>query len=86
MAPAGSDPPPTDDDSRSDGGLGIRGGVLVGALLFAVLIAPALIYWRPPDLPFLVAFLVLPLAPAIVLGLVAVWSLGGSDGAGESGE
>jgi hypothetical protein len=40
---------------------------------------PGLIYWRPPQLPFLVAFLVLPLVPAFVLGLVAVWSLGGSN-------
>jgi hypothetical protein len=70
-------------DSRRDegsldeeaAGLGPRGTFLVVTLVVAFLVVPAVIYWRPPELPFLVAFLVLPLLPAIGLGLVAVWSL-----------
>jgi hypothetical protein len=79
MASGASDPARGDEDRQGDGGLGSRSVVLVCTLMFAVLIVPGLIYWRPPQLPFLVAFLVLPLVPAFVLGLVAVWSLGGSN-------
>jgi hypothetical protein len=81
-----SGPDGSDEPDHRNGGLGTRGVVLVGVLLFAFLLAPGAIYWRPPQLPFLVAFLVLPLVPAIVLGLVAVWSLGGRDSPGESTE
>jgi hypothetical protein len=59
---------------------GLRGWVLVGVLLLAFLVVPAIILFVPPAaLPFEVAFLILPLVPAILLGAVAVWSaLGGT--------
>jgi hypothetical protein len=59
---------------------GLRGWVLVGVLLLAFLVVPAIILFVPPAaLPFEVAFLILPLVPALLLGAVAVWSaLGGA--------
>jgi len=39
----------------------------------AVLVVPGLIYLQPPGLPFRVAFIVLPLLPAVLLGAVAVY-------------
>lgn len=54
---------------------GVRGWVLVGVLLVAFLVVPAVIVFVPPAaLPFEVAFLILPLLPAVLLGVVAVWS------------
>lgn len=52
-----------------------RGWTLVGTIVFAFVIVPAIILFQPPDmLPFFVAYLVLPLLPAVLLGIVAVWS------------
>jgi hypothetical protein len=52
-----------------------RGWTLVGTVVFAFLVAPAIIVLHPPDmLPFFVAYLVLPLFPAVLLGVVAVWA------------
>jgi hypothetical protein len=50
-----------------------KGWTLVGIIVFAFLVAPAIILFHPPDmLPFFVAYLVLPLFPAVLLGIVAV--------------
>lgn len=58
-----------------DGGdaFGRRGWLLVASVFVAFLVIPAVIYLRPPGLPFVVAYLVLPLAPAVVLAILAVW-------------
>lgn len=54
---------------------GVRGWVLVGVLLVSFLVVPAVIVFVPPAaLPFEVAFLILPLLPAALLGVIAVWS------------
>lgn len=53
--------------------VGWRGWLLVATVVVAFLVVPGLIYWRPPVLPFRVAFLVLPLVPAFLLGAVAVY-------------
>ncbi|WP_458209610.1 hypothetical protein [Haladaptatus sp. NG-SE-30] len=53
---------------------GRSGWILVGVMLFAFVVAPLLIYLRPPALPFKFSYLVLPLLPAILLGATAVWS------------
>lgn len=64
--------PATDPDERE---FDWRGWTLVGTVVFAFLIAPAIILLHPPSaLPFFVAYLILPLLPAFLLGLVAVWS------------
>jgi hypothetical protein len=74
------------EDERPDGGavhadgFGRRGWVLVAAVVLCVLVVPGAVYLFPAapagaGLPFLVAMLVLPMLPAVVLGLVAVWSM-----------
>ncbi len=62
--------PPTDADRE----FGWRGWTLVGVLVFAFFVAPALIIWQPPGLPYRVALLALPMLPALALGIVAVWA------------
>ncbi|SEQ94159.1 hypothetical protein [Natrinema salaciae] len=52
-----------------------RGWTLVGVLCFAFLVAPASIYLVPPGAEgYRFALLILPLAPAIVLAVTAVWA------------
>ncbi len=52
---------------------GRKGWLLVAAIVVAFIVVPVVIYVRPPGLPFVVAYLVLPLAPAVLLALLAVW-------------
>ncbi len=61
-------------------GLGRRGWVLLATVVLAFFGAPAVIYLRPPGVPFEVALLVVPLFPAFALGAVAVWALAGRAG------
>lgn len=72
--------PPIDpiegDGPASDSEFGWQGWLLVGAIFVAFLVVPALIYLNARGvvaLPFRFSFLVLPLLPAIVLALLAVW-------------
>ena len=51
-----------------------------GTVVLAFLVIPGIIYLRPAlpgeaGLSFIVAMLVLPLIPAVLLGLTAVWSM-----------
>lgn len=62
-----------------------HGWGLVAVVVLAVLVVPGFIYLYPTVLadlgvPFLVAFLVLPFLPALLLGLTAVWSMRGEKG------
>lgn len=66
-------------------GFGRRGWLLVAAVVAATLVLPGLVYALPTlpadaGLPFLVAALVLPMLPAVALGLVAVWSMTAATG------
>lgn len=61
-------------------GMGRRGWVLLAAVVLAFFGAPAVIYLRPPAVPFEVAFLVVPLVPAFLLGMIAVWAMAGRGG------
>lgn len=70
-------PGPTPD------GFGDRGWVLVATVVLAFLVIPGIIYLRPAlpgeaGVPFVVAMLILPLVPALLLGLTAVWSMSAS--------
>ncbi len=61
-------------------GFGSRGWVLVGVLVVCMLVVPGIIYLRPGILsavgiPYIASLLVLPLLPALVLGLTAVWAM-----------
>lgn len=56
-----------------------RGWMLVGAIFVAFLVIPGLIYLYPRvpstfGLSFWDTYLVLPMIPAVVLGILAVWA------------
>lgn len=52
-----------------------RGWALVGVIVFAFLVAPTAIYLVPPGAEgYRFALLILPLAPAVVLAITAVWA------------
>ena len=61
---------------------GVRGWALVGVVVTCFLVIPGIIYLRPAapgrlGVSFFVAMLVLPMLPAVLLGLTAVWSMRG---------
>ena len=61
-------------------GFGSKGWIMVAAVVLCFLVIPGVIYLRPTapaqlGLPFFTTFLVLPLSPAVGLGLLAVWSM-----------
>ncbi|MFB6255436.1 MAG: hypothetical protein ABEH58_01705, partial [Haloplanus sp.] len=70
------------DATAADGeeGLGRVGWVLVTAVVVAVLVVPGMIYLWPAGgavlgATYRSAMLVLPMVPAVILGLIAVWSM-----------
>ena len=80
---------PEDDDAESwadkpvhpdsvDREFDWRGWVLVGVIFFAFIIAPlAILLWPPGEdfqISYLFALLILPLLPAVLLALTAVWA------------
>jgi hypothetical protein len=61
-------------------GFGREGWALTAALFVCAIVIPGIIYAYPYaagwfGLPFFATYLVLPLVPALLLGLVAVWSM-----------
>ncbi|MEF8791468.1 MAG: hypothetical protein V5A61_15185 [Haloarculaceae archaeon] len=84
----GTDPsgrPATAPDEKPRGGdreFGLRGWLLVGMLFVALVLVPVLLYFIPRarwltaslGLGYRDAFLVLPLVPALVLAVLAVWA------------
>ncbi|MFC4550751.1 MULTISPECIES: hypothetical protein [Halorussus] len=65
---------PTAPVERGQEEFNYRDWILVGVIALCFLVIPATIYVIPPVRPFKFAYLVLPLIPAILLGLTAVWS------------
>lgn len=59
---------------RADREFGARGWILVGVIAFAFLGCPLAIVLWPPGYSYLFALLILPLAPAVLLALTAVWA------------
>ncbi|MFP8955314.1 hypothetical protein ACLI4Y_01195 [Natrialbaceae archaeon A-CW3] len=53
---------------------GRRGWILVGMIVVAFIVAPGLILLIPPDTSYLFALLIIPLVPAVLLALTAVWA------------
>ena len=51
-----------------------RGWVLVGVIVLAFLVAPAVITFWPPDVGYRYALLIVPLFPAVLLAVTAVWA------------
>jgi len=67
------------DEPEADG-FGRRGWALTAVLFTCVLVIPGIIYAYPYaagafGLTFFATYLALPLVPALLLGLVAVWSM-----------
>ena len=76
--PDGDEPQSIPDEP--EGEFGSKGWILVGALTLSVLVIPGIIYLYPAapaeaGFSFFAAMLVLPMIPAVLLGLVAVWSM-----------
>ena len=74
---------PTDAEAEAEPpeeGLGRSGWVLVAAVVVAVLVIPGMVYLWPAGgrvfgATYRTAMLVLPMIPALILGLIAVWSM-----------
>lgn len=82
--PAGDEPtadsPHPERTEPEPAGFGARGWFLVAAVVLSVLVVPGVVYLFPAlpadaGLPFIAAMLVLPMLPAVLLGLTAVWSM-----------
>ena len=61
-------------------GFGREGWALTAVLFLCAIVIPGIIYLYPYaagwfGLPFFATYLALPLVPAVLLGLVAVWSM-----------
>lgn len=62
------------EEARPNRSFGWQGWLLVVAIILAMLVIPLIIFVRPPtDLSYRFAFLILPLGPALILGILAVW-------------
>ncbi|QRV16270.1 hypothetical protein [Haloterrigena salifodinae] len=66
----GSDPPHPDSTDRE---FDWRGWTVVGMIVLTFIVAPAAITFWPPDVGYRFALLSLPLFPAVLLALTAVW-------------
>ncbi|TKX55495.1 hypothetical protein EXE42_03235 [Halorubrum sp. SP3] len=78
----------TADDPSADG-FGRKGWALTAAIFTCALVIPGIIYVYPYaagwfGLPFFATYLALPLVPALLLGLVAVWSMTAATADGEA--
>lgn len=51
-----------------------RGWTLVGVMIFAFIVAPVLILLVPPGTEYRFALIILPLFPAVLLAITAVWA------------
>lgn len=69
------DPGTADDrDGESEPEFGWPGYLLLGVMVVALVIAPLVVYLRPPQLSWRFTLIVLPLVPALVMAAVAVWA------------
>lgn len=60
-------------DAESEREFGRDGWLLLAGVALALVVVPLVIYLNPPGVPFVVAYLILPLAPAVLLALLAVY-------------
>ncbi|RAW46883.1 hypothetical protein DQW50_00355 [Halorubrum sp. 48-1-W] len=77
---AGDAEPTAGDAEPTADGFGRKGWALTAVLFVCVLVIPGIIYAYPYaagafGLTFFATYLALPLVPAVLLGLVAVWSM-----------
>jgi hypothetical protein len=75
------DPDPSEADARPEpDGFGRAGWLLAAAVIGCTLVIPGIIYVYPYavgvfDLGFFGTYLALPMVPAVLLGLIAVWTM-----------
>lgn len=80
--PAGSGEESADEEwledpvhpEAADREFGKRGWVLVGVIVYAFVISPLAIMFWPMDVAYRFALLILPLVPAVLLAVTAVWA------------
>ncbi|MFT4891141.1 MAG: hypothetical protein ACI9YT_002063 [Halobacteriales archaeon] len=53
---------------------GWRGWTLLAMVAFSFVVAPVVIVWNPPVIPYWVALVAVPMLPGILLGVTAVWA------------
>ena len=80
--------PTVDAAEPAADGFGRKGWALTAVLFTCALVIPGIIYAYPYaagwfGLPFFATYLALPLVPAVLLGLVAVWSMTAATADGE---
>ena len=73
-ADAASDDPGAPARPPEDREFGWRGWVVVATVFFAFVVVPAVVIVNPLVVPYRASLLALPMLPAILLGLVAVWA------------
>jgi hypothetical protein len=76
---------PASGASAAEGGFGRQGWLLVVVVVLSFLVVPGAIYLFPSipasfGIPYVAAFLALPMLPALVLGLTAVWTMTAATG------
>lgn len=81
-------PDGSEDASTTEDGFGQQGWLLVVVVVLAFLVVPGSIYLFPGipasfGIPYIAAFLALPMLPALVLGLTAVWTMTAATGSDE---
>ncbi|RQG91065.1 hypothetical protein [Natrarchaeobius chitinivorans] len=62
------------DPASTDREFDWRGWVLVGVIVLAFVVAPVTIILWPPEVGYRFALLILPLVPAVLLAVTAVWA------------
>ncbi|GAB3685958.1 hypothetical protein GCM10028857_17270 [Salinarchaeum chitinilyticum] len=53
---------------------GWRGDLLLVVLFLSLIVAPLVVYLRPPAIEWRVRLLILPMLPGLFLAIVAVWA------------
>nr|WP_303645214.1 hypothetical protein [Salinirubrum litoreum] len=82
------DPEEIATDEPEAVGFGRQGWLLVGVVVLTFLVIPVVVYLYPAavggnSVPFLVGLIALPMLPAVLLGLTAVWTM--TAAAGDAG-
>jgi hypothetical protein len=70
--PGESDDPP--HPATTDRSWGWRGDVLLAVMFVSLIVAPLVVFLRPPAIEWRVRLLILPMLPGLLLAAVAVWA------------
>lgn len=73
-SPGGSDADEPAHPNVADRDWGWRGDLLLAVMFVSLIVAPVIVYLRPPALDWRVRLLILPMLPGLLLAVVAVWA------------